>query len=345
MDGGYLPVKISDLYQFALNSHLKYNQIRSNKADKNYLLLKLEYYNLSGSLSSISISKYLKKGDKIISTRETQIKTIKNKAGKFPKTTETSKSKYINGSTIYSKIGITTETDWKVLVKLFHQIVQERLNLLEQYLENITKSDNTNKSKKFQDILLHVSNHPLSLDQVTIIPGNNSTNDLHYLPKGVKISIASKSILDQYRELLTSALKKNASISLSDAIPWVYEISPGKCKILKIQNCKQLTGFYTKYRVKTPVNLATVIDWERVYKIYDGLIINPWTRMECSNYLMSLQIASESELSKIISDLALGKLSTGEMEELKKVIWQSNWGKSRGVIWKNFESMKIKLLF
>jgi hypothetical protein len=322
------------LVKFATSSHLSYQKLKGSKASQDYYLLKLKYQNLSGVLSSISILKKIAKGEKIISTRPKKV-TVKQ----IKKLEKPSKKldRVIDANTEYSKIGITTSSEWNALIKKYHQFLQERIKLLDNLITIESK-----KEPKDQ-IYLHFADRHLLLDQLNGVLENHSS-DVHFMPKGLRIMIGESSILEKYLAKLKSGLRKKLSLDLDDTIKYLYEIIPSKSKILKIDNCKKLQKLYTTYKNKDPSNLAKVLNWERIYQDYDGLIINPWMNLDCSQYLKKLEVVNNEDFNKIMSLMAVGKISDEEMEEIKMVVWQSGFGMSSGCIWKTSPNLKIKAL-
>lgn len=129
--------------------------------------------------------------------------------------------------------------------------------------------------------------------------------------------------------------------------PWslgtyIYEIEPNFDNVLHISNLKELNDFIN-FNMKSNPKISNVIDWKKVKKTYDGLIICPYL----GNKIWGKN-ANRFGLygSKNVDDY-LTKIITGNWKNklFFTAEWYRHWEEATGVIWKPSTGIKsIKLI-
>jgi hypothetical protein len=114
----------------------------------------------------------------------------------------------------------------------------------------------------------------------------------------------------------------------------IYRLDISKLKIITISNCNEMQLFEKKYYNKNMTTIEDYINWKKVYKDYDGLIICPYLNKEC----YTNKIYDEDNLLKLIL-----KGSKIEKHDLTG-FWASCFDASSGVIWKNYNNLSLHLI-
>jgi len=156
-----------------------------------------------------------------------------------------------------------------------------------------------------------------------------------------------------------------------------YKVLTNKLKILKIRNLKELDEFTRIFKNHNASNIANIINWDYVYKTYDGLEMCPFlgSKMKYSKLFRYITVVMSNDdkelinkllfkktnenLNKILDKMTLEtniegyeiskKFFRNEMTKLCKDnnkyiyrLWCFGWEISSGVIWKNYKNLILQ---
>jgi hypothetical protein len=124
----------------------------------------------------------------------------------------------------------------------------------------------------------------------------------------------------------------------------IYEVKLYDENILYINNLDELINFHEKYAIYDK-NKGYNINWRKVKKIYDGLIICPY---------LGYQIWSKNNVTKRIYPLHITSnesnyIKDGLKENIMKypyfyLEWYKHWDVASGVIWRKKSVKEINLI-
>jgi hypothetical protein len=123
---------------------------------------------------------------------------------------------------------------------------------------------------KYKKSYIHVSHDELKLDNIHNMNKNMTSwlgGNVYYNPKGLWISCSSSWL----KYALSSSSPYYNSRWLN--AKYIYKVNLDKGNILEINKVDQLIEFHLKYLKK---NNKFQIDWKKVKKDYDGIIICPY---------------------------------------------------------------------
>jgi len=193
---------------------------------------------------------------------------------------------------------------------------------------------------------IHKSNTPLIKSK--LIPKYENqfgTNKLFYNPKGLWYSCNNK---------------------WDGETPYIYNLDISKLNILKIKTLKELDEFNTHYFNPNFNSMSNIINWDKIYKTYDGLEICPYLiKNKVMKYLHFSDTLTFNDKT-IINDIILGKITnipekynsnlTNFLKNIQKKtitdksifkqilrIWCIGWAIPSGVIWKNYKKLDFTL--
>ena len=141
-------------------------------------------------------------------------------------------------------------------------------------------------------------------------------------------------------------------------------------KIKEISTCAELHAFEKTYKVQNPSTIAKALNWDKIKKDWDGLILYPWKGMQCIPYYNKTISEIEKKTKRLknrlknilknktrkttnvnidrdasyfnyngalVSDAILGKIKLNDFIS----IWQRGWDEDSGIIWKNYDKVKL----
>jgi hypothetical protein len=150
---------------------------------------------------------------------------------------------------------------------------------------------------------------------------------------------------------------------------YMYSVDTSNLNICKISTISELDDFNKRYYNSERENLAQIIDWDKVYKEYDGLEICPYLGYKTkysklfqyihhhvsfdgkTNLAEAIKIfwkngeLTEKEWKKIpfkIRDEM--RLILKDFPKYLNRIWCIGWELGSGVIWKNYKKVKSTLI-
>jgi len=159
---------------------------------------------------------------------------------------------------------------------------------------------------------------------------NNNSENTYYNPKGISVSCGSNLLILQqdYSQLIK--------------LNYIYKIDIDKSTVLYIKNLNKLIEFHNKYSMPEKKNN---IDWKKVQKDYDGLIICPYL-----GYKIWGENSTDVYMYRSIEKYILRTLD----KDIKKyppffLEWYRFWGAqteihSSGIIWRKSGIKKIELI-
>jgi len=206
--------------------------------------------------------------------------------------------------------------------------LDEEIKKLQKIKSTIKKIDSLDK-KSF----IHVSLKEINMDE--LINTNNTNNswlesNIYYNPKGMWISCGSS----WYKWLISLQSYHTDWTKFN----YIYKIYIDKSNVLYIKKLDKLIEFHNKYSIYKNDNYH--IDWKKVKKDYDGLIICPylgykiWGKDPTNTFINKGQ---EDYILKIIG------------KNIKKyppffLEWYRHWETGSGVIWRKSGIKKIELI-
>ena len=197
------------------------------------------------------------------------------------------------------------------------------------------------KLKKYigdKNTFIHMSNNPINLESFTEVKGNILNDINFYNPMGLWFSCN----YDYYTWWLKTLKDSEDFNDIMRYKPfYIYELDYSKMKIKIVNNCQQFFAFNKKY--KNDKDLDNYLDWERVYKDYDGLQLCPYPALKCNSYFRKKAKNLENTYGLEIDDsLLLSVMLNNQMSENdRSVLWSYYWKASSGVIWKNYSKLKL----
>lgn len=186
-----------------------------------------------------------------------------------------------------------------------------------------------------------------SLTKINLSDDFNKEDRLYYdcvyqNPKGIWISCGS----DWFEWLKKMGHKSSQFTSR----PYLYEIETYKTKIKYISSMNQFNRFIKKYLVPKP-SFKKILNWNKIKKDYDGLVICPYLGNKIWNY--------QKNTSKNLSNFTLhDHLDCHVVDYINKAIgknvikykqfyseWYRHWETGSGVIWNIKGIKKITLVY
>jgi len=187
---------------------------------------------------------------------------------------------------------------------------------------------------------VHISSKALKKFELRPIYGNQfGANPLFYNPRGLWYTCGEKDWLQHIKEIESGLTDSNVTI-------FKYKLDISKLNIKKIATVKELDDFIKKYENnagKTPVES---MNWNQIYKDYDGLEICPYLTMKYGKLFQEIHYTLSFKQKIDIAEKKLGKIPAGIKKELNQLfednpkyfkrIWCIGWEVGSGVIWKNY---------
>ncbi len=194
----------------------------------------------------------------------------------------------------------------------------------------LSQKENVKKTIKLIDekcpkCYIHLSNKKLSIDSIKNFSKTEKswlTTPIYYNPYGLWISYGSAwlKFVDEY-ELYDSSWAK---------AKYIYHVVLGE-KVHQIHDVDELIKFHKTF-AKFKKDMGYVIDWNKVKKNYNGLIINPYLGYKIwGKDRKVLHYYLEKENNEHIR-IALGK----DIQKYPKLYleWYRHWETASGVIWR-----------
>ena len=296
------------IYKPISNSILRYIKLQGKPADKPYLILRIHYFNILGVIDSIDILKEVSIGQKIISTKPKQTKTIVS-TDTLPKTKKKSIPKETDLFTRHTKLGLITPLQWERVKTTYSKILKSKMAIMEKYCTSYTKHTGITPFFSLGDGPANIYKSSKEL------PYKNSNGFLLYAGCDLISSAISKS------ETTKKGLKITTNFSS------LYQIFPNSKTVLRIQNCDEFTNLYSKY------SKDNKIDWKTIMKEYDGILIE---NIECNS-------SKKPNYNKLLSEILSNKILTSEVEK-NKIQLASNKLQNIGFIWNINKSKFVKVI-
>ena len=255
------------------------------------------------------------------------------------------KQKYIDlknqiGGTIYSYIyvfnklkNIIESISYADFNKLIHVYVNDKL------LENIAKKNNkavintiktqTNYKKKFYHISINEFKYPFeNTDDNHVSYAGNDT--IYENPMGIWMSPGT--LWQKY---------VGNEPSMWSLATYIYEIEPELQNVLFITDIAGLKEFINKYKKSNP-KMSDMIDWKKVKKTFDGLIISPYLGKKIWGKYATKFGYYGPGVDSYINEIIGGKWKKNIFFTAE---WYRHWEEASGVIWKPHTGIKsIKLI-
>jgi len=220
---------------------------------------------------------------------------------------------------------------------------------LERLDNNIKKLQKIKKivkilDSKYKDKMIHISiDGELKLSNLENKNKINNSRlkiypDIYYNPHGLWLSCGSAWI--KWALLTTEDYCYNNNFFNFEKIK-IYEIELNNKNILYINNLDELVNFHKKYAFYEE-NKGYNINWSKIKKIYDGLIICPYLGYEIWNKINNpTLIYVNPDENKYIKE--------GLKENIMKypkfyLEWYRHWETSTGVIWRKKSIKNINLI-
>lgn len=316
---------IIELYKYKIKDNdniIKANKLKNKKTKQ--IMSKFNNNNLS--IKSIKhIIKKTKFNDSIINLDRHNIYSWDDK----------SKSKQF--------IGLTNLNEFNIFKSNYIKSLKNIYSKLQKYTLKYKKTYN-------EVPYIHLSNSYIDLSTFKPRYGNTMGTEQKdstcYNPEGLWFSCGISWLTDMVKGKRTfnnminmhpTDNKNKGWINLPSQI-WIprliYRLDISKLKIITISNCNEMQLFEKKYYNKNMTTIEDYINWKKVYKDYDGLIICPYLNKEC----YTNKIYDENNLLKLIL-----KGSKIEKHDLTG-FWAKCFDTPSGVIWKNYNNLSLHLI-
>ena len=203
-------------------------------------------------------------------------------------------------------------------------------------------------------IYLHLSRILIQKQKLKPIYANQfGSNPLFYNPKGLWYSCGNEWII------------KN---KLNIEGKFLYSLDFSKLNILKISTLDALDEFNKTYYNAKFKNISNIINWDKVYKKYDGLQICPYLIKNSNMKFIHFGDLISFDDKIIINNIIVNKLKniqhTNDIEKFDNIqklkqfltqiqkgiitekeiyrLWCVGWEVGSGVIWKNYKKLKLE---
>ena len=190
---------------------------------------------------------------------------------------------------------------------------------------------------KYKRSYIHLSETELKLDDIKNMNKNMNSwlsSNLYYNPKGLWISCSSS-----WLKFSLYASQPYYNSKWLDA-KYIYKVDINPEKILRINKVNQLIDFHIKYLKK---NNKFQIDWKKVKKDYDGIIICPYLGYKIWKDKDTLRKYFYENQQQYILNIIGNDIKKYHQIYLE---WYRHWETGTGVIWrkssiKNIEEIKL----
>lgn len=206
--------------------------------------------------------------------------------------------------------------------------LDEKIKKLQKIKSTIKKIDSINK-KSF----IHVSLKEISIDKLINKNNNNNSwlgSNIYYNPKGMWVSCGAS----WYKWLISHQAYDTDWTEFN----YIYKIDIDKSNVLYIKKLDKLIEFHNKYAIYKDEHYH--IEWKKVKKDYDGLIICPYL-----GYKIWGENPTNISIYKEQEDYILKTIG----KDIKKypsffLEWYRHWETGTGVIWRKSGIKKIELI-
>lgn len=190
--------------------------------------------------------------------------------------------------------------------------------------KNVRDTQKFINKHKLKNLFLHFSLNKIEKFDSKLDSSKNKSNNLYYKPKGLWISHGS-SWLDYIESNIKIANETNL-------FGYIYKIDIFD-SIKLITNKDDLFKFIKLYKKKpNDIKIYDIMDWDRIKKDFDGLIITPWL----GDKIWHLSSSENMEIigGEIVHDFfvdLIGSKWKNNMMLLSE--WYRKWNCASGVIW------------
>ena len=141
-----------------------------------------------------------------------------------------------------------------------------------------------------------------------------------------------------------------------DRRPYRYAINTDKLNMRSIGTVTELDTFVQEFMNPHATTIATIVDWKKVYTLYDGLELCPYlgTRMKYSDLFQQIHHYTSFQEKGKIGEYLMERSDSAPSQfkdELEKLlhdspkyrfrIWCIGWEVASGVVWKNYSKLGI----
>jgi hypothetical protein len=218
--------------------------------------------------------------------------------------------------------------------KIGLKLLDENIKKLQNIKKNIKKLNT-----KYKNNFLHISMEKINKNKLKntnkINESRYGNSPVYYNPEGLWISCGASwynySLSKQWYDESWLNFDKN----------YLYDVLIDKSKILFIKKIDELIDFHNTYSFKK--DNSYIIDWTKVKKKYDGLIICPylgykiWNQNKDLFHDFHLNINSQNYIKMIIGK-NIKKYPAFFLE------WYRHWDTGSGVIWRKRSIKELKLI-
>ena len=199
------------------------------------------------------------------------------------------------------------------------------------------------KLKKYigeKKTFIHMSAGPIDLEKFKPVKGNILNDINFYNPMGLWFSCN----YDYYNWWLKTLKNSQDFNDIMRYKPfYIYKLDYSKMKIKIINNCQEFFAFNKRYKNRKNNYTDDYLNWNRVYKDYDGLQLCPYPTLKCNSYFRKKAKNLENTYGLELDDsLLLSVMLNNQMSENdRSVLWSYYWKAASGVIWKNYSKLKL----
>ena len=299
------------IYSTVSDSILQYLKLQGQLADKPYLILRIHYYNILGTLDSIDILKELKVGEKVVSTTIRKTK-IMSSNGQPKKTKKQLVDKDVDISTRHTKLGLMTPTQWTKLNNDYQKLIHSKILIMDKYCTSYMRLTGTTPFFAMGDK-----------------PANMATPPSKRIP----LDVSSGFLLHAGCDFISTgqiAAKKNKGLKITSPFSNVYQIFPHSKSVLRITDCKSLDEFYSHFGNSA----KSGIKWDSVISKYDGILVE---NINCG------ELSRKPNYKKLLLDILGKKADENQIKNIKMHLAMKELN-SMGYIWRIGKNKFVKVV-
>ncbi len=210
-------------------------------------------------------------------------------------------------------------------------------------LKKMIKLFHENK-RHYKNKYIHITTYQLPhiselIDATKNYNSNISPPSIYYNPIGLWVGCGS----DWINFVKKEVNDVNKSMYAWSLATFIYEICVNDT-VLKINNVKEFKDFITKYSNKKTKDINNIINWKKVKKDYNGLIICPYLGTDIFGHKNATDMWMNGNVDVI--NAYYEKLLENKQDKNIMFLaeWYRHWHTGSGVIWNKNGVDEIKLL-
>lgn len=324
----------------------KFNKGKKINVNFNKLFPKKNNKKINNTKKNNNILSSKNSNNNILKQKTFKIKSIKSSIKKSFKFNADDKTNKWNENNFHELYGLTNEEELK-------EFVNQYSKLGNKIYKELKKINNIIKKKYGSDALIHTSNNIIDLKTFKPKRGNIwgkfIDGDFYYNPFGFWFACGTAWIdrftmnkgNKKYKDIINIVNNehlKQVRIKMPRTwgLRYIYILDTHKLNIKSINNCEEMKAFEAKYYNPKAKTLNELLDWNRIYKDYDGIKICPYLKTKCVNKFVLNKYERFDEKQAIL----LG-IKDGIKQEDFTGLWANIFDAASGVIWKNYRNLNL----